>query len=91
MEKRRIELFTAGCPVCKPVVEMVKSMSCQYCEVIIYNLAEQCDTKECLTKIKEYNITSLPAVAVNGRLLDCCTDRGVSHKELERAGIGQNI
>jgi hypothetical protein len=89
MEKRKIELFTAGCPVCEPVVEMVNSMACQYCEITIYNLVEPCDTKECLTKIKEYNITCLPAVAVDGKLLDCCTGRNLSREELEKAGIAQ--
>ena len=27
-QKRKIEVFTAGCPVCEPVVEMVKSLAC---------------------------------------------------------------
>ncbi len=50
--KRKIELFTAGCTVCEPVVEMVKSMACGSCDVIIYNVAELLDTKECLEKVK---------------------------------------
>lgn len=90
MEKRKIELFTAGCPVCEPAVELVNSMACQYCQVTIYNLAKQGDIKEGLSKMKEYNITSLPAVAVEGKLLECCSKRGISHKELHKAGIGQN-
>ncbi|WP_089318470.1 thioredoxin family protein [Pontibacter ummariensis] len=88
MAKRKIEMFTAGCPVCEPVVEMVQSMACESCDVTIYNLAEQCDTKECVSKVKEYNITSLPAVVVNGELLSCCAGRGVSREQLEAAGIG---
>ena len=40
--KRQIEVFTAGCPVCEPVVKMVKEMACDSCEVTVYNLAEQC-------------------------------------------------
>jgi len=67
---------------------MVRSMVCGSCKVTVYNLAEQCDTKECIAKVKEYSITSLPAVVVNGELLSCCAGRGVSHKPLEAAGIG---
>lgn len=87
--KRQIEVFTAGCPVCEPTVKMVKEMACGSCEVTVYNLVEQCDSKVCVDKMKEYNVTSLPAVAVNGKLLSCCKDRGVSKDELAAAGVGK--
>ncbi len=89
--KRQIEIFTAGCPVCDLVVKLVKKMTCSSCEVTIYNLAEQCDTKECVDKMKKYDITSLPAIAVNGELLSCCKGQGVSKEALTAAGIGQTI
>jgi hypothetical protein len=89
--KRIIEVFTAGCAVCEPVVESVKEMACDACEVTIYNLSQPCDTKECLEKVKKYNITSLPAIVVNGELLSCCTDREVKKETLTEAGIGQAV
>lgn len=89
--KRQIEVFTAGCPVCDPVVKTVKEMACDSCEITIYNLVEQCDDKVCIEKMKKYDISSLPAVAVNGQLLACCQNRGVSKEELEAAGIGKAI
>ncbi|MBK0401850.1 thioredoxin family protein [Adhaeribacter sp. BT258] len=79
MAKRKIEVFTAGCPVCEPVVEMVTAMACESCDLTVYNLTEQCDTKECISKVKEYNITSLPAIVVNGELLSCCSGKGVNN------------
>lgn len=87
--KRKIELFTAGCAVCEPVVEMVKAMACSSCEVVIYNLSQPCETKECLEKVKTYGIKALPAIAVNGKLLSCCQNKGISVEELKNAGIGQ--
>ena len=89
--KRKIEVFTAGCSVCSPVVDMVKSMACSDCEVIVYNLAEPCESKECIDKAKTYGIKALPAVAVNGKLLSCCQNKGVSEAELRNAGIGQSV
>lgn len=89
LTKRKIELFTAGCTVCEPVVEMVKAMACSSCEVVIYNIAQPCDTKECLEKVKAYGIKALPAIAVNGKLLNCCQNKGISVDELKKAGIGQ--
>lgn len=87
--KRQIEVFTAGCPVCEPTVKMVNEMACDSCEVTVYNLVEQCESKVCVDKMKEYNVTSLPAVAVNGKLLSCCENRGVSKEELVGAGVGK--
>lgn len=87
--KRKIELFTAGCAVCDPVVDLVKSMACSSCEVVIYNLSQLCDTKECLEKVKAYGIKALPAIAVDGKLLNCCQNKGVSIEELKNAGIGK--
>ncbi len=89
--KRQIEVFTAGCSVCSPVVDMVKAMACSSCEVIVYNLAEPCESKVCIDKAKTYGIKSLPAVAVNGKLLSCCLNKGVSEEELRNVGIGQSV
>ena len=89
--KRKIEVFTAGCSVCSPVVDMVKSMACSDCEVVVYNLAEPCESKECIDKAKAYGIKALPAVVVNGTLLSCCQNKGVSEAELRSAGIGQKM
>ncbi|MBN8787093.1 MAG: thioredoxin family protein [Terrimonas sp.] len=87
--KQKIEVFTAGCPVCEPIVQMVKEMACDSCEVTVYNVVEECDSKVCVDKMNEYNVTSLPAVAVNGNLLSCCKDRVVSKDELIAAGVGK--
>lgn len=86
--KRIIEVFTAGCPVCEPTVEMVRKMACSSCEVKVYDLSKPCETKECLQKVKDYGIKSLPAIAVNGVLLNCCQNKGVSEAELAKSGIG---
>ena len=87
--KRVIEVFTAGCSVCQPTVDLVKSMPCSSCQVIVYDLSKPCDTEECLDKVKQYSVKSLPAVAVNGVLLDCCENKGVSVDKLTKAGLGE--
>lgn len=89
--KRIIEVFTAGCSVCHPTVELVQGMACSSCEVIVYDLSKPCDTKECIQKAQQYGVKSLPAVAVNGVLLDCCQNKGVSETELIKAGVGSAV
>ena len=55
-QKRRIEVFTAGCPVCEETVKQVQEAACSSCEVIVYDLNKGCETNECRDKAKEYGI-----------------------------------
>lgn len=87
--KRRIEVFTAGCPICEETVSLVKSFVCSSCDLQIYDLREGCATNECRDKAKQYGVTAVPAVAVNGVLLDCCRREPVTADRLRAAGIGQ--
>ena len=86
--KRQIEIFTAGCPVCKPVVALVKETACDNCKITIYNLSKQCESKVCVSKMKEYNVKKLPAIAVNGKLIDCCKNVAITKEDLLNARIG---
>ena len=87
--KRKIEVFTAGCPVCEPTVKLVRKTACDSCEVIVYDLNKGCDTMECREKAETYGVTRLPAVVVNGQLLDCCKTGSVSEDALRAAGVGR--
>lgn len=87
--KKYIEIFTANCPVCDPVVKMVKELACDQCDITIYDLVEQCEDKTCLSKLEEYAINKVPAIVVNGSLLSCCKDQEVTKNDLIKAGVGQ--
>lgn len=89
MAKRKVEVFTAGCPVCEGAVKLVKSTACPSCEVIVYDLNKGCATNECRDKAKAYGIERVPAVVVNGRLLGCCRQGPVTVEALKAAGVGQ--
>lgn len=89
MSKRKVEVFTAGCPLCEDAVKLVKSAACPDCEVVVYDLNKGCSTNECREKAKAYEVKRVPAVAVNGRLLDCCKQGPVTAEALKAAGVGQ--
>lgn len=80
----RIEVFTAGCNFCDSAVELVKvknSIS-ENDELIVYNMTDS-NKKENNKKIADsYGINSVPAVAVNGKLLDRCKSSKISKDEL---------
>lgn len=88
--KRTVEIFTAGCPVCDPVVQMVKETACIDCEITIYDTVKLCDDKTCVDKMQRYGINRLPSIIVNGQLLDCC-NQPISKDDLIKAGIGQRL
>ncbi|WMJ72618.1 thioredoxin family protein [Cytophagaceae bacterium ABcell3] len=85
--KRKVEVFVAGCAVCEPVVELVNEMAADHCDVIVYDIAEQCDTEECVLKVKDYGVSQVPAIAVDGKLLDCCANVEKTKEDLIKAGI----
>lgn len=88
MAKRNVEVFTAGCPVCGDTVKLVNSIACISCEVTVYDLNKGCETNICRDKAKQYGIKRLPAVAVDGKLLECCEIGSVSVDALKAAGVG---
>lgn len=86
MAKRQVEVFTAGCPICEPTVQLVHELACADCEVTVYDLREQG-----AEKASGYGITTVPAVVVNGRLAACCDRGGPDREQLRAAGIGQSL
>ncbi len=85
--KKQIEIFTAGCPVCEPVVQLVKETANNQHEITIHNLSSQCESKICVQKMEEYGVKRLPAIAVNGQLIGCCKNVAITKEDLLNAGI----
>ncbi len=85
--KRKIEVFSAGCPVCEQAVELVKRIACDSCDVTVLDLNDA----EVARKAEEFGIKSVPAVVIDGKLAQCCKDRGPDEKTLRAAGLGQPV
>ena len=85
--KRSVEVFTAGCPICAGAVGLVKSLACPSCGVQVHDLREA--SMPIQEKATRYGTTAVPAVAVNGVLLECCKRGAIDAAALQAAGIGQ--
>ena len=81
---RKIEIFSAGCTICEDTVVLINRIACPSCEVEILDMQKP----EVAKKARAYGVRSVPAVAVNGRLADCCAGRGPDESQLRAAGIG---
>ncbi len=86
-DKRKIEVFSAGCPVCKDTVNLVNSMACPSCEVSILDMKKP----EVAERAKSLGIRSVPAVVINGKLAGCCAGRGPDEATLKAAGLGNPL
>ena len=82
--KRKVEVFSAGCPTCEETVELVKRSACSSCDVIVHDMHDMQVAK----RAKELGIRSVPAVVIDGKLAACCSGRGVDERTLRSAGLG---
>ena len=83
--KRTIEVFSAGCPACEETIELVNRIACPSCEVSVLDMNDE----DVARRAKSLGIRSVPAVAINGKLADCCANRGPDEATLRAAGLGQ--
>jgi glutaredoxin 3 len=83
-QKRKIEVFSAGCPACAETVKLVQQIACPSCEVEVLDM----NRPEAAAKARQYGVKTVPAVAINGKLASCCTGAGPNEATLRRAGLG---
>lgn len=82
--KRKVEVFSAGCPVCAEAVELVQRLACPSCEVSVLDM----ENSEVAARAKSLGIRSVPAVVIGGALVSCCAGRGLDEAALRAAGLG---
>ncbi|MEW6736408.1 MAG: thioredoxin family protein [Acidobacteriota bacterium] len=82
--KRKIEVFSAGCPACDETIQMVKSIACPSCDIEVLDMNQP----DVAARAKHYGIKSVPVVVIDGKLANCCTGRGVDEATLKAGGIG---
>lgn len=82
--QRNIEIFSAGCPVCRAAAKAIETQACPSCKVTVVDMNDPAVAQRANTM----GIRSVPAVVIDGRLADCCAGRGPDIAALKRAGLG---
>ena len=85
--KRKIEVFSAGCPACQETINLVNQVACPSCEVSILDMNDAAVA----SRAKQLGIRSVPAVVIDGKLADCCAGRGPDEATLRAGGLGQSV
>ncbi|HEX8069288.1 MAG TPA: thioredoxin family protein [Pyrinomonadaceae bacterium] len=83
-DKRKVEVFSAGCPACDEAVRLVNAIACPSCEVEVLDMQQP----DVAARAEQLGVRSVPAVVIDGRLADCCVGRGVDEATLRAAGVG---
>jgi glutaredoxin 3 len=85
--RRRVEIFSAGCPACQEAIELVNSIACPSCDVTVFDMKDTAVA----SRAKTLGVRTVPAVVIDGKLADCCNGQGISEAALRAEGIGQPI
>jgi predicted thioredoxin/glutaredoxin len=80
-ERRKIEIFTAGCTTCTETVELVKRIAGTTHDVEILDMHRA----DIAARAKRHGIRSLPSVLIDGKLAGCCAERGPDEAILREA------
>jgi glutaredoxin 3 len=82
---QRIEIFSAGCPLCEAGEARVRQVAGDHQEIVVHDLRGDDAAAE---RAAGYGVNVVPAVVVDGNLLGCCRNTGPSEAELVAAGVG---
>jgi glutaredoxin 3 len=79
LNKRKVEVFSAGCALCHEVIDVVRQQAGSSCEVIVRDMMDA----RSLARAEKFGIRSVPAVVIDGQLGSCCTGKGVDIQVLK--------
>jgi len=82
--KRKVEIFSADCPICREAIDTVKQNACSSCDVIVLDMKDN----EVAQRAKSLGIRSVPSVVINGKLTSM---GGIDLPALREAGLGRSF
>ncbi len=85
--RRKVEVFSAGCGVCEETVSLVRRIACDSCDVSVLDMRDD----QVAGRAKRLGIRAVPAVVVDGELAACCAGSGPTESALRAAGVGQAL
>ena len=86
-ERRQVEIFSAGCGVCEETVQLVRDLVRESCDITVADMQLPAEAARAWV----LGIRSVPAVAIDGRLVEGCGDGGPNAEALRAAGLGEPL
>lgn len=82
-QKRHIEVFSAGCPVCQGGIQLVNRLAGSAYQVEVRDMHQPAIAQ----RAASLGIHSVPAILIDGQLASCCSGRGPDEGALRAAGL----
>jgi glutaredoxin len=82
--KRKVEIFSADCPLCRDAIETVKQNACSSCDVLVLDMKDY----EVAQRAKSLGIRSVPSIVIDGKLASM---GGIDLPALREAGLGSPL
>ena len=83
-QRRKIEIFSAGCPCCSEAVELVEFLAGTEHDIEIRDMRDPAVA----AAASGYGIHRLPAIVIDGCLADCYAARDLDEATLTQAIFG---
>ena len=81
MPTKKIEVFSAGCHACTEAVELVKRVAGTSHQVEVLDM----NRPDVAARAKQHGIQRVPSIVIDGKLANCCTERGPEEATLRTA------
>ena len=79
--RKKIEVFSAGCPLCRQAIDLVRRQAGSSCEIIVHNMMDA----RGFARATALGVRAVPAVAIDGKLVS--SGRGIDIQMLRDAGL----
>jgi hypothetical protein len=79
--EKKIEVFSAGCGLCSEVVDMVMRVAGSRHQVVVRDMHKV----DVARKAKDYGIRTIPAVVIDGKLVNTHARHGPHEREVRAA------
>jgi len=86
MTKRKVEIFSAGCPICENTIELVNSLACPSCEIVIHDMHDESVQQQA----KKLGVNSIPAVGLMANWPPAARDAVSAQKPSRLAGLARH-
>jgi glutaredoxin 3 len=83
--KQKIEVFSSGCPLCNEAIDLVRRQAGPEAEIIVHSMTDA----RGFGRATALGVRSVPAIAIDGKLVPCYSRSGVDAQMLRDAGLGR--
>jgi hypothetical protein len=85
--KRKIEVFSAGCPACQDTVALVQRIACPSCDVSVLDMNDP----KVASRAKSLGIRSVPAVVIAASCPTAAPGEGLKRPRCGPQGSGRRF